>query len=73
MLDYLTGAVGGAIGTIGRYLIGGVVSRRFGEAFPLGTLVVNITGSFIISFFATITGPDGRWLIPGRGRALFYD
>ena len=31
-----------------------------GETFPWGTLLVNITGSLIIAFFATLTGPDGR-------------
>ena len=31
-----------------------------GETFPWGTLLVNITGSLIIGFFATLTGPDGR-------------
>ena len=30
------------------------------ETFPWGTLLVNITGSLIIGFFATLTGPDGR-------------
>ena len=31
-----------------------------GETFPWGTLLVNNTGSLIIGFFATLTGPDGR-------------
>ena len=31
-----------------------------GETVPWGTLLVNITGSLIIGFFATLTGPDGR-------------
>ena len=31
-----------------------------GETFPWGTLLANITGSLIIGFFATLTGPDGR-------------
>jgi hypothetical protein len=31
-----------------------------GETFPWGTLLVNITGSLIIGFFATLTGLDGR-------------
>jgi CrcB protein len=29
----------------------------------MGTLLVNVTGSFIIGFFATLTGPDGRLLV----------
>ena len=35
-------------------------ARLIGETFPWGTIIVNIVGSFIIGFFATLTGPDGR-------------
>jgi CrcB protein len=31
-----------------------------GTGFPFGTLFVNVAGSFVIGFFATLTGPDGR-------------
>jgi CrcB protein len=44
-------AVGGAIGSVTRYLVGGWIASRFGSAFPYGTLVINITASFIIGFF----------------------
>lgn len=37
----------GFIGTLGRYWLSGVVARRFGETFPLGTLVVNLIGCFL--------------------------
>src|SRR5262249_61126508 len=43
-----------------RYWCSGVAARLIGETFPWGTMIVNIIGSFIIGFFATLTGPDGR-------------
>jgi len=64
MGTYIWVAVGGAIGTLGRYWLSGVVARAIGETFPWGTLVINVTGSFIIGFFATLTGPDGRIFAP---------
>jgi fluoride exporter len=57
---YLWIALGGALGSIGRYWCSGVAARLVGETFPWGTLFVNVTGSFLIGFFATLTGPDGR-------------
>jgi CrcB protein len=44
-------AVGGAIGSVTRYLVGGWIAARFGSAFPYGTFVINVTASFIIGFF----------------------
>ena len=41
---------GGAVGTLGRYLISGIVNNYMGIAFPFGTFVVNMTGSFLIGF-----------------------
>ena len=60
MVMYIYVAIGGAIGTVGRYWLSGVAARLIGETFPWGTLLINVTGSFIIGFFATLTGPDGR-------------
>ena len=40
--------------------------RHFGETFPWGTVLVNVSGSLVIGFFATLTGPDGRWLVSGN-------
>jgi CrcB protein len=53
-------AIGSALGGSARYWCSGVAARLFGETFPWGTLFVNMFGSFIIGFFATLTGPDGR-------------
>jgi len=44
----LTVAVGGAIGTMARYLIATWSIARFGAGFPFGTFAINITGSFLI-------------------------
>jgi fluoride exporter len=44
-------ALGGGLGSVMRYLVGGWVANRLGVAFPYGTLLINITASFIIGFF----------------------
>ena len=60
MASYFWIAVGSALGGMARYWCSGVAARLIGETFPWGTILVNIAGSFIIGFFATLTGPDGR-------------
>lgn len=62
-------AVGGAIGSVTRYFIGMAIQQRIGTTFPLGTLVINITGSFLLGFllratFSTTTlSPEQRALL----------
>ncbi len=46
---FLLVALGGALGSVGRYWVGGLAPRLLGQAFPYGTLVVNLLGSFLIS------------------------
>jgi CrcB protein len=41
-------AVGGALGSICRFLLTGAVQRQLGTGFPFGTLVVNVTGSLLL-------------------------
>lgn len=71
MQSYIWVAIGGAIGTSGRYWLSGVVARAIGETFPWGTLLINVSGSFIIGFFAMLTGPDGRLYVNSIGRQFF--
>jgi len=61
-------ALGGALGTAGRYLISGWVASLIGETFPFGTMLINVTGSFIIGFFGALTGPDGRIYVGSTAR-----
>jgi CrcB protein len=70
MSDYLWVAIGGALGSIARFWVSGLLSRLVSETFPWGTLVVNVTGSLALGFIATSTGPDGRWLVGPQGRVF---
>ena len=71
MTLYLLIAIGGALGSVMRFAMSGFVTQQAGESFPWGTLLVNVLGSFIIGFFATFTGPDGRYLVSSAGRQFF--
>jgi CrcB protein len=62
-LIVLAVALGSALGGVARYGVSGLVARSLGETFPWGTLIVNVLGSFLIGFVATLTGPDGRVLV----------
>jgi CrcB protein len=48
MIKLLLIGLAGFVGTIGRYWLSGVVARKYGETFPLGTLVVNLFGCFLV-------------------------
>jgi CrcB protein len=43
-------AVGGALGCVSRYYLTALIQQRAGPSFPVGTLVINITGSFLLGF-----------------------
>jgi fluoride exporter len=45
---------------MGRYWLSGLIARRLGDAFPWGTLVVNVSGSLVIGFLAAMMGPESR-------------
>lgn len=59
-------AVGGAIGSVMRYLVGIGAGRLFGTDFPWGTLIINITGSFVMGLFAGLFAT--RWNLPQAAR-----
>ncbi len=65
---YLLIALGGAAGSLLRYLVGGAVQRTSDSGFPVGTMVVNISGCFIIGvlvrqFLNTQLSPELRALL----------
>lgn len=69
MLIWLYVAVGSAAGGVSRYLLGTVIQQRYGLGFPIGTLVVNITGSLLLGFIlrlalgGTQMSPETRILL----------
>jgi len=71
ILNLLWIFLGGGLGTLARFGLSGVAARWAGETFPWGTLLINITGSFAIGFFATLTGPEGRVFAPTGLRQFF--
>jgi len=71
MLNYFFVALGGALGSVGRFWLSGLIANRFGSTFPWGTIIVNVTGCFIIGFFNTLTGTEGRWLVSPAMRTFF--
>jgi CrcB protein len=62
-MAYLWIAIGSALGGMARYWCAGIAANSIGETFPWGTLIINVVGSFVIGFFATMTGPDGRIMV----------
>jgi fluoride exporter len=62
-MTWLWVMLGSALGGVLRYWLSGLASQHVGEVFPVGTLLVNVTGSFVIGFFAALTGPDGRLFV----------
>jgi CrcB protein len=70
MLTYFWVALGGAIGSMARLWLGMQVALLTGLAFPWGTILVNILGSLVIGFVATLTGPNGRVVVPIEAQAF---
>lgn len=68
MQSYLWIALGSALGGMGRYWCSGMAARLLGETFPWGTMIVNVSGSLVIGFVATMAAPDGRWFLPADMR-----
>lgn len=68
-MKWISLVAGGVAGTLARYFLAGAIYQVFGTAFPYGTLVVNLTGCFLIGFLACLAeekfllGPNARILL----------
>lgn len=63
-------ALGGALGSLGRFWIGIWLAPLSGSL-PIGTIAINVVGSFAISFFGTLTLAHGRFGAPEVLRVFF--
>ena len=67
LYTYFILAIGGAIGTMARYGLS-VLAMPISRNLPLGTLIINIVGSFIIGFFGTLTLTHGKFPLSENAR-----
>jgi len=61
-------AVAGALGTLARYGLAGLVQRIGGATFPWGTLAVNILGCFAMGLLWALL--ENRWTVSGETRVV---
>jgi CrcB protein len=61
MTKYMMVALGGALGSVLRFWAGTFVSGRMGSRFPWGTLVINITASFLIGVIMSVLAERANW------------
>ena len=72
MIAYLWVAIGGALGSVSRFWLNGLISARFGETFPWGTMLINVTGSFAIGIVGALANPEGRMDSQSRAFAIQF-
>ena len=65
MDKYFLVGLGGFLGAIARYALGGWAAEKWGAGFPYGTLLINVSGSFVLGLFLAVTASrlpiDPRW------------
>ena len=61
-------ALAGAVGTLARYALAGVVQNAVGTLFPWGTAVVNLTGCLLFGLLVAVM--EGRYAISGETRII---
>jgi CrcB protein len=71
MITYLLVAIGGALGSMARYAVSVATAEAWGDAFPWGTILINVTGSLLIGLFAGLAAPLGP-MPASQGLRVFF-
>jgi fluoride exporter len=66
MAKYIIIGLGGFLGAIARYLVSDWAAQKWGAAFPYGTLIINLAGSFVLGLF--LAASTERLLVDPRLR-----
>jgi fluoride exporter len=61
MSKYLMVGLGGFLGSVLRFWVGGYVGNRMGTRFPYGTFIVNCTACFLIGLVVTLLAEKTNW------------
>jgi len=80
-MTYLLVALGSALGGTLRYWLSGLIANWFGQTFPWGTLIINVSGSFVgicggyttfssFSYQTLVLAQDGEWFDAGLNIVL---
>lgn len=66
-MEYLLVAVGGIFGSLSRFMIGRRIAEKATENFPLGTLIINITGAFLLGIVSSVGFSENIQTLLGTG------
>lgn len=59
--------IGGALGSLVRYKLGKVITEKSDTTFPIGTLIINITGAILLGIVTSLETERNVYLLLGDG------
>lgn len=66
-MSYILVGIGGAFGSLTRYSLGKLISKKTNNKFPFGTFVINITGAFLLGVVSSILANTNWYLLLAEG------
>ena len=66
-MTYVLVAIGGAAGSLVRYILGKFISEKSNNTFPIGTFIINITGAILLGIVSTVGVSNNMILLLADG------